>query len=265
MIRPPPVPECTWPLSKPGFRKTTSRHSLSQKDEKQLKHSVGAPCDQTKHFSKNWSSKGNHSLAVSASVKLASKWQAVSGRDGTAQASGWSRRWASCNGGGRGSARRADRWKDRPKAEQMHPVQLSAKALRAARGHLPSPLLFLLPAPPPPSILKQTLVCSTKDSQHWGHTTRQVILLFKHLFIYFLFIWLCWVSVEARDLLDVGSSSLTRDWTWAPWIGSRVLTTGPPGKFHVRQFLRVSKFLCCSNHCCDEHFSVRIFMLEEIV
>ena len=40
-----------------------------------------------------------------------------------------------------------------------------------------------------------------------------------------LFIWLCWVLVVACEIFQlqyVGSSSLTRDWTWAPCIGNVV-------------------------------------------
>ena len=51
------------------------------------------------------------------------------------------------------------------------------------------------------------------------------LLLNLSLSLFFLkFIWLPWV------LWHVGSGSLTRDWTQAQCIGSRVLTTGPPGK-----------------------------------
>ena len=36
-----------------------------------------------------------------------------------------------------------------------------------------------------------------------------------------IFVWLCWVFQHAASLVAVcGSSSLTRDWTWAPCIGS---------------------------------------------
>ena len=64
--------------------------------------------------------------------------------------------------------------------------------------------------------------------------------LFLFLFIY-LFIYLHLVLVAAGGLLScgmwslscgmhMGSSSLTRDRTWAPCIGSAVLSTVPPGK-----------------------------------
>ena len=51
----------------------------------------------------------------------------------------------------------------------------------------------------------------------------------------FFFFWLCWVLVVAHGIfscgLHVGSSSLTRDWTQAPCIGStESLATWPPGK-----------------------------------
>ena len=59
--------------------------------------------------------------------------------------------------------------------------------------------------------------------------------IFLIYFNFILFIWLHWVLVAAQDLLSslqhVGSSSPTRDQTWAPlcWeLG--VLATGPPGK-----------------------------------
>ena len=34
-------------------------------------------------------------------------------------------------------------------------------------------------------------------------------------------------------LWHAGSSSLTRDGTWAPALGARLLATGPPGKFLI--------------------------------
>ena len=55
----------------------------------------------------------------------------------------------------------------------------------------------------------------------------------------YLFIWLCWISVVTCrvflfffffQLQHVGSSSLIRDRLWAPWIGSMIFVTGPPGK-----------------------------------
>ena len=66
---------------------------------------------------------------------------------------------------------------------------------------------------------------------------------FIHLFFFLKYIYLFGcvgvlvvargIFIVARKLLvqHVGSSSMTRDWTLAPCIGSIELATGPPGKF----------------------------------
>ena len=41
-----------------------------------------------------------------------------------------------------------------------------------------------------------------------------------------------WKS-PSLGLWHAGSSSLTRDGTWAPALGARLLATGPPGKFLI--------------------------------
>ena len=88
---------------------------------------------------------------------------------------------------------------------------------------------------------------------YFMHLNISVLSFFKK-YIY-LFIWLCRVSVATRGIfvaacemfvaacrifscgmwtlscgMHVGSSSLTRERTWAPCIGRGVLATGPPGK-----------------------------------
>ena len=83
-------------------------------------------------------------------------------------------------------------------------------------------------------------------------THRLMFLFFVFCFVIYLFIWLCWVLVAAGGLLSsgmrtlscsmrVGSSSLTRDWTQAPCIGSAESYPlrhqgGPPGCLFFKFF-----------------------------
>ena len=53
------------------------------------------------------------------------------------------------------------------------------------------------------------------------HVHQQLVIYCFFFLLFFFFFWLC----RMRDL-----SFLTRDWTHDPCIGSRVLTTGLPGK-----------------------------------
>ena len=71
------------------------------------------------------------------------------------------------------------------------------------------------------------ICCKTiRSSDHDGQygrvpeTEKEAIIHLQLIFVLrnFFFLW------------HVGSSSLTKDWTWAPCTGSSVLTTGPPGK-----------------------------------
>ena len=78
-------------------------------------------------------------------------------------------------------------------------------------------------------------------------------------FFFFFNIYMLFICCSGFQLQHVGSSSLTRDWTWALSIGSTVLATGPPGMSHMIFALWFFFFEFCicvvQVHCC-----VRLFV-----
>ena len=72
----------------------------------------------------------------------------------------------------------------------------------------------------------------------------------KHFLNIFIFIYL--FGCTRSQLPPVGSSSLTKDRTQAPCIGSALLATGPPGKSpepSTSQGSRLCKEHCQRSHC----------------
>ena len=77
---------------------------------------------------------------------------------------------------------------------------------------------------PQPGIKATAPVLAAQSWNHW-----KSLLLFFFFFLIFIYLTVP-VLVVALRIFDQGSSSLTRDRTWAPCIeNSRVLATGPPG------------------------------------
>ena len=70
----------------------------------------------------------------------------------------------------------------------------------------------------------------SNSNQAW-FVKSSLVSPFYHLF-YSIYLAMSGLSCSTQDpwLQCVGSSSLTRDWTWGPCIRSLVLATGPPGK-----------------------------------
>ena len=89
---------------------------------------------------------------------------------------------------------------------------------------------------------------------------QEIIAKLNVMKIFFFNIYILFICCIGSQLQHVGSSSLTRDWTWAPSIGSTVLATGPPGmslmKIFALCFFSFEFYICVVHvHCCVQLFS----------